>query len=323
MAREQKKSQSRRRPHPALLAVLLLLTWCGICPEVMPGAMAQERVEGRISVRVEMVSLLCMVLNKQGSYVTNLTRDDFQLYEDDVAQKIENFSARTDLPLSIAFLIDTSASVSDKLKFEQEAASDFFRAMTRPQDKVLLVEFDTGVTLIQDFTNDAELLARQLKTLRAAGGTSLYDSLYLISEEKLAYDRDERRKTIIVISDGEDTVSKYTFEEALEMVQRSGAVIYAISTNKTGHFLSGSAEEGDTVLEQLVSATGGKVYYPKRLDDLVSAFREINEELRSQYNLSYFSSNRKRDGSFRTIRVALKDKSLKIRHRKGYFAPKE
>lgn len=283
----------------------------------------QEKSEGRIAVRVEMVNILCAVSDKKGGYVIDLTKDDFTVYEDGVPQKIENFSARTDLPLAISLLIDTSASVANKLKFEEEAAAEFFSTVLRPQDQALLTEFDTGVTLIQDYTNEANVLARQLKTLKAAGGTSLYDALYLISEEKLVWDQGEKRKTILIISDGEDTVSKFSFEEALEMVQRAGAIIFAISTNKTGHFGMGGSEEGDTILEQLASATGGKVFYPRRLDDLGMAFREINLELRSQYSLSYLPQNRKRDGTFRTLRVAAKGKDQRVRHRKGYFAPKD
>ncbi len=284
---------------------------------------AQERPTGRITVSVDVVNVLFTVVDKKGNFVTNLKKDDFILYEDGVPQEIENFSARTDIPLSISLLIDTSASVAQKLKFEQEAASEFFASVLRPQDKGLLAEFDTGVTLIQDFTNDANVLSKQLKTLRAAGGTSLYDALYLVSEEKLVWDRTEQRKTIIIISDGEDTVSNVTFEEALEMVQRAGATIFAISTNKGGHFGVQGNDEGDAVLEQLAAATGGRVYYPRRIDDLGSAFADIDKELRSQYSASYKPRNRKRDGTFRTIRISVRGEGLKVRHRKGYFAPKQ
>lgn len=279
--------------------------------------------QGKIAVRVEMVQLLCTVVDKKGQYITDLTKDDFVIYENNAPQKIENFAARSELPLTIAFLIDTSASVANKLKFEQEAASEFFFQVIRPQDKALLLEFDTGVTLIQDFTSDPNMLSKQLKSLRAAGGTSLYDALYLVSEEKLLWEQGERRKTAIVISDGEDTVSTVTFEDALEMSQRAGATIFAISTNKGGHFGIKGSEEGDAVLEQLSSAAGGKVYYPAKLEDLGLAFKEIDQELRSQYSLSYRPSNTKRDGTFRTFRVAVKNKDYIIRHRKGYFAPKE
>jgi Ca-activated chloride channel family protein len=298
----------------------LLAAGLALAGSAMP--QVEQPPEGRIAIRVEMVNLLCTVIDRRGLYVTNLTQDDFIVYENNAPQKIENFSAMTDLPLSIALLIDTSASVANKLKFEQDAAAEFFATMIRPQDKALLVEFDTGVTLIQDFTNDANILARQLRTLRAAGGTSLYDAVLLVAEEKLVPEQGERRKTVIVISDGEDTVSKVTFEEALEMAQRSGATIFAISTNKGGQFGVKGSDEGDAILEQLTSATGGKAYYPSKLEDLGTAFKEINQELRSQYSISYRTSNPLRDGTFRSLRVSVKGKDLRVRHRKGYFAPK-
>jgi len=303
--------------------LLLALVLAGVLPEPGPTVCAQEQSQGRIKVQVEMVNILCAVLDKKGNYITNLPKEAFQVFEDNVPQEIENFSARTELPLSIAFLIDTSASVAGKLKFEQAAASEFFYTVIRPEDKALLVEFDTGVTLIQDYTNDANLLSQQLKTLRAAGGTSLYDALYLIAEEKLLWDVTEKRKTIIVISDGEDTVSKVTFEDSLEMVQRAGVTVFAISTNKGGHFGIKGNEEGDAVLEQLASASGGKAFYPQRIEDLNAVFKDIDQELRSQYSFSYRPTNSKRDGSYRNVRVALQNKDLKARHRKGYFAPKE
>ena len=283
---------------------------------------AQEKGGGRIEVRVELVNVLCTVVDKKGNFITNLTKDDFIIYEDGKPQKILNFSARTDIPLSIALLIDTSASVAKKLKFEQEAAADFFYTVLRSQDQAMLVEFDSGVTLVQDFTNDPNLFEKQLKTLRAAGGTSLYDAIYLVSEEKFLYNEGEKRKTFIIISDGEDTVSKSTFDEALEMAQRVGATIFAISTNKGGYFGVKGSEEGDVILEQLASATGGRVFYPRHMKDLGVAFKKINLELRSQYSLSYKPTNQKRDGSFRSIKVRVRQKGLKVRCRKGYFAPK-
>jgi len=282
-----------------------------------------EYRKGKIVVHVDKVNILCAVVDKKGYFSTDLKKEDFIIFDNGLPQIIQDFDARTEIPLSIALLIDTSASVAKKLEFEQEAASEFFFTVLRAEDKALLAEFDTGVTLIQDFTNDPNLLSKQLKILRAAGGTSLYDAVYLIAEEKLIWDTGERRKTIIIISDGEDTVSAVTFEEALEMVHRSGAIIFAISTNKGGHFGVKGNEEGDAILKQIVEATGGKVYYPTRLEDLGQTFKEIERELRSQYSISYIPKNLKRDGSFHTIRINVKGKGLRVRHRKGYFAPRE
>lgn len=316
---------SSSRPAPSWLRRL-----GGLCITLLlftgqPGLFAQEPTPGRISVRVEMVNILCSVIDKKGAFVNTLGKDDFILYENNVPQTIENFSSKGDLPLTIALLIDTSASVAPKLAFEQDAASEFFTTLLRPKDKALLSEFDSGVTLIQDYTNDANLLTRQLHTLKAAGGTSLFDALYLLSEEKILWDTGDKRKTIVIISDGEDTVSRTTYEEARDMVQRAGATVYAISTNRTGSIAVGTGEgdRGDKVLEDLANATGGKVFYPAKLDDLGLAFREIDRELRSQYSMSYRSTNPKRDGTYRTIRITVRGKGLQARHRKGYYAAKE
>jgi VWFA-related protein len=304
--------------HLALIALVVLLGTA-----ILPAQQRQQNEDfttGRITVRVDKVNILCTVVDRKGQFVTNLKKEDFIIYDDGKPQTIEEFDARSEIPLSISLLIDTSASVSKKLKFEQDAASEFFYTILRPEDKALLAEFDTGVTLIQDFTNDPDILSKQLGTLRAAGGTSMYDALYLVSEEKLIWDLGEQRKTVIVISDGEDTVSSVTFEEALEMVHRSGAIIFAISTNKGGHFGVGGSEEGDAILEQLAKATGGRVYYPTRLEDLGLAFQEIERELRSQYSISYIPRELKQDGKFHTIRISVKGDNLTVRHRRGYYA---
>lgn len=275
-------------------------------------------------MRVELVNILCTVVDRKGNLVTTLGQDDFILYEDGKGQTIEHFSRSTDLPLSIALLIDTSASVAGKLKFEQEAAAQFFHTILRPQDKALLIEFDSGVTLVQDFTSDPNLLSRQLHTLRAAGATSMYDALYLVSEEKLIPDRAEQRKTILMISDGDDTSSAVTFEEARAQVQLAGASVYAISVTMGGHFGVSGAGPGDGVLEQLAAATGGRVFYPRRIQDLGIAFREIEQELRSQYSISYRPRPRAPgESAMRPIRISVRGQGLKVRHRQMVTAPVE
>lgn len=276
-----------------------------------------------IRVEVNLVNLVCTVTDRSNRFVTALTQEDFHILEDGVPQQIQHFARETNLPLRIALLIDTSESVISKLRFEQEAATRFFHTVLRPQDRALLVEFDSGVTMLQDFTSDANRLARELKNLRAGGGTSLNDAVYQLSEEKLL--NTSGRKAIIVITDGDDTSSKYTFDEALEMAQRAEVTVYAISTNKAGFFGSGGhrgPKSGDRVLTQLTEDTGGKVFFPSKADDLDLAFTQITEELRSQYSIGYVSTNAKRDGTYRGLTVKLPDnKRLRIRHRKGYYAP--
>ena len=278
--------------------------------------------QGKIAVRVEMVQLLCTVVDKKGQYITDLTQDDFIVYENNAPQKIENFAARSELPLTIAFLIDTSASVANKLKFEQEAASEFFFQVIRAQDKALLLEFDTGVTLIQDFTNEPNMLSKQLKSLRAAGGTSLYDALYLVSEEKLLWEQGERRKTL-VISDGEDTVSTVTFEDALEMCQRAGATIYAISTNKRRAFRRQGQRGGRRRSRAALLRRRRQGVLPRQAGGPRAGLRgnQPGAPQPVQPQLSPVQHQARRD--FPDVPGGVKNKDYVVRHRKGYFAPKE
>jgi len=272
-------------------------------------------------VTVDLINIFCSVWDKKtNSFITHLTRDDFLVYEDNRKQEIINFNRETNLPLTIALLIDTSQSVAPKLKFEQEAATNFFYTVLRDRDRAMLVEFDSGVTLVQDFTNDANLLSRQIKSLKAAGGTALYDALYLTCDEKLI--REMGRKAIVILSDGEDLSSRETFDRALEMTLRAEAIVYSISVNRGGFFGVETSEEGDRVLKRLAEGTGGRVFYPFKVEELEDSFRQINQELRSQYNIGYVSSNPEKDGKYRRIEVRVVEKDTNTSFRKGYYAPK-
>jgi len=271
-------------------------------------------------VSVDLVNIFCSVWDKNtNSFVTNLTKDDFAVYEDSKKQEIRNFVRETNLPLTLALLIDTSQSVAPKLKFEQEAATSFFHSVLRDVDRAMLIEFDSGVTLVQDFTNDPNKMAKQLKTLRAAGGTSLYDAVYLASDEKLI--RETGRKAIVLVSDGEDQNSKMNFDQALEVALKAEATIYSISVNRGGFFGVGSTKDGDRVMKQLAEETGGRAFFPFKVEELDDAFRQINQELRSQYNIGYLSNNSNRDGTYRKVEIKIGEKGLKISYRKGYYAP--
>ena len=271
-------------------------------------------------VNVDLINVFCSVWDKDtGAFVTNLTRDDFAVYEDEKKQEIKNFARETNLPLTIAFLIDTSQSVAPKLKFEQEAAISFFHTVMREKDRAALVEFDSGVTLVQDFTSDPNKMAKQIKTLRAAGGTSLYDAIYLSCDEKLI--REMGRKAIVILSDGEDQSSSRTFDQALEMALKAEAIIYSISVNRGGFFGVGDTKNGDRIMKDFSEQTGGRAFFPFKVEDLDDAFRRINQELRSQYNIGYVSSNAARDGGYRKIDLRIAEKGLKISFRKGYYAP--
>ncbi len=271
-------------------------------------------------VSVDLVNIFCSVWDRNtNSFVTNLTRDDFTVLEDNQKQEIRNFNRETNLPLTIALLMDTSQSVAPKLKFEQDAATGFFYSVLKDKDRAMLLEFDSGVTLVQDFTSDPNKMAKQIKVLRAAGGTALYDAIYLACDEKLI--RETGRKAIVILSDGEDQSSKMTFDQALEMALKAEATIFSISVNRGGFFGVGDTKNGDRVLKQLADETGGRSFFPFKVDELDDAFRQISQELRSQYNIGYLSSNTKRDGTYRKVEIKVGERGLKLSYRKGYYAP--
>ncbi|MBN2337024.1 MAG: VWA domain-containing protein [Acidobacteria bacterium] len=272
-------------------------------------------------VSVDLVNVLCSVLDRKTNFfVTNLAREDFTLYEDGQPQEIINFARETDMPLTLAMLVDTSDSVSPKLQFIQDTATSFFQTVLRDRDRAMLVEFDSSVTLLQDFTNDPNKMARQIRKLQAAGGTALYDAIAMTCDEKLI--RETGRKAIIIVSDGEDFSSRTDMRHALEMALRAESTIFPISISKGGLFGTGDdTEEGDRILRQLAQETGGKVFFPVQVEELDEAFRQINQELRSQYNLGYISSNPRRDGSYRKIEIKVAEGNLKLNYRKGYYAP--
>jgi Ca-activated chloride channel family protein len=185
----------------------------------------------------------------------------------------------------------------------------------------MLVDFDSGVSLVQDFTSDPNKMAKEIRALKAAGGTALYDAIYQTCDEKLI--REVGRKAIIIMSDGEDQSSRVTMEEALNMALRAEATVFCISVNQGGFFGvgGGDSREGDRILKQLAESTGGRIFYPFKVDELDDAFRQINRELRSQYNIGYLSSNERRDGSYRKVEITIPDKNLRLSYRKAYYAP--
>jgi Ca-activated chloride channel family protein len=291
-----------------------------------PAQTGKEQLPPRISdqtyrISVDLVNVFCSAYNKDTkSYVTNLSREDFTILEDGQKQEIKNFARETNMPLNIALLVDTSQSVAPKLKFEQAAATNFFYTVLKEADRAMLVTFDTAISLVQDFTGDPNKLAKQIGKIQAAGNTALFDAIVRTCDEKLI--REPGRKAIVILSDGADSASTETFERAREMAQTADATIFSVSINRGGLFGVGSdSRGGDKVLQQLANETGGKALFPFVVEDLDSAFREIGQELRSQYYLGYISSNPKRDGSYRKIEIKVRDNKLKLNNRKGYFAP--
>jgi len=276
----------------------------------------------KIKVRVDLVNVLMTATNKKNRLVSDLGKDDFRVFEDDKPQTIRYFSRETDLPLRIGVLVDTSSSIRDRLRFEQEAAIDFLNTTLRPgKDLAFVVAFDVQAQVVQDYTDDLEKLSGAIRSLLAGGVTTLYDAIYFSCREKmLIFPPPEPylRRVLIIISDGQDNQSEHTREETLAMAQRAEVTIYAISTNATG--LPG---HGDKVLRRLAEQTGGRAFFPFKASETAADFQQIARELRSQYSLAYVSTNQARDGTFRTIAIEPLQKGLQVRAKPGYFAPSE
>lgn len=308
------------------LAVMMGLVWSAAAQEnksAAGGGQEQLPLETRrIVVRTDLVNVLFTATDKKNRMVLNLTKDDIKVFEDKTPQVIENFSRESDLPLRIAILIDTSNSVRDRLRFEQEAAIDFLTTTIRPnKDQAFVVSFDNEPQLVQDYTDDVEKLARGIRSLQAGGGTGLYEAIYFSAKEKMIFfppPEPYLRRVMIIIGDGEDNQSMRTREEALAMAQRGEVTIFTISTNRTG-----ASRPGDKVLKRLAAETGGQTFFPFAASDLSGDFRQIARELRSQYSLAYISSNKAQDGTFRAITVLPREKELRVRAKNGYFAPSQ
>ena len=281
----------------------------------------EEDPASRITLDVTRVNMLFTVSDKKGRFVTNLDKGDFEIAEAKKPQSILEFTAESDLPLRIAILIDTSNSIRDRFRFQQEAATEFVNAVIRPgQDKGMLVSFDNSAELIQDLTDSTEDLGKAIRGLRPGGGTALYDAIYFACREKLMMDqpRDKFRRAMVILSDGEDNDSRYSREQALEMAHKADVVIYTISTNIT-HDQTG----GDKVLRYFAEETGGLAFFPFKAQDLAQSFENIANELRHQYNLFYRPEPLKTDGLYHTVDIRVKGrKDLIVRARHGYYAPR-
>ncbi|MBZ5542779.1 MAG: VWA domain-containing protein [Acidobacteriia bacterium] len=292
-------------------------------PQSPAGAPGSTAVATKpIKVRVELVNVLFTVTDKKNRLVLDLTKDDVRVLEDKQPQSIRFFSRESDLPLRIGILIDTSNSIRERLRFEQEAAIDFLNATVRPgKDQAYVVAFDVEPQLFQDYTDDMEKLSKAIRGLRAGGGTGLYDAIYFSAKEKMLFfppPEPYLRRVMIIVSDGLDNQSEHTREEALAMAQRGEVTVFAISTNRTG-----LAQRGDKVLKYLAEETGGRAFFPFSAGDLAGDFQEISRELRSQYSLAYVSSNIAHDGTFRAITIQSKGKGVHVRAKSGYFAPSQ
>jgi Ca-activated chloride channel homolog len=300
----------------------------------------ERQDQGKITQVVNLVDVLFTVLNRRNKLVPDLEKDDFKIWDDKAPEAIRYFSRQTDLPLRIGLLMDTSNSIRDRLKFEQDAATSFlFSVLRHNKDQAFVMTFDDEPAVLQAFTDDAGRLRDEIVKTRAGGGTAVYDAIYNACEKELSHpprppgdQPDVVRRVMILISDGDDNLSTHTRSEAIEMAQRYSVVIYTISTSTQWIQLSQTdpnkaanrkthLTEGDKILQDLAEETGGRAFYPYHVDDLDQSFQDIGDELRNQYSIAYIPTHSQFDGKYHKIRIEVPDhKGYQVRARRGYYA---
>jgi Ca-activated chloride channel homolog len=289
-----------------------------------PRPAAQGQPLSSYRTGVDIVSLNVTVSDPAGRYVTNLASEQFGVFEDGVKQDISYF-ARSNLPIALSLLLDTSASMEDRMGTAQEAAAGFARRL-RPQDLCQLVDFDREVKVLQGFTNDRAALEQAIRQTRPGGSTSLYNAIYVALKElkrtRTGSEQEVRRLAIVVLSDGEDTSSLVGYDQVLDLAKRSDTAIYAIGLRTKEELLARGFKEADFVLRQLAQETGGRAYFITRVEDLAGVYDQIADELASQYSLGYVSKNARRDGAWRRVVVRVDHEGATARTRLGYFGPK-
>jgi Ca-activated chloride channel family protein len=305
-------------------------------PQPTPGQTAplqNQQAPPPIQVTTGLVHLVATVTDRRHNFVTTLDQSDFKVFENGAPQEIRFFGRETDLPLRIALLLDTSNSIRPRLEFEQDAAVDFLNSVIRrDKDMAFLMTFDNEPEVIQNYTSDLALLTKAIRKQRAGGGTALNDAIYRAAEKLSnpplpAGANPEVRRVLVVISDGDDNLSDRALSDAIEAAIRAEASIYAISTNTDWLSLSDKdapkkmhVEGGDKVLQQFAEQSGGRVFFPYRVDDLEQSFVDIGAELRSQYFIAYSPTAALVNGQYRKIEVDTDRKNLTVRTRKGYYA---
>ncbi len=273
-----------------------------------------------IRVRANEVNLVFTVTDKRGRFITGLKRENFGLLDDGrPPASVIQFNQQTNLPLRVGIMLDTSSSIRQRFQFEQDSAIEFFLQVLHRNDRAFVEGFDIQTDVAQGFTNNPDLLNQGIRKLRPGGGTALFDALYKTCRDQMLTLREENavRKALILVSDGDDNYSRALESDAIKECQRAETIVYAISTN-----VSPSKDKGDDVLREIAEATGGQAFYPTRIEDVATGFRNIEEELRSQYSLEYRPANFQPNGAFRTIYLQATDPRYKVRARKGYFAPR-
>jgi len=306
--------------YPAIAVVILMFLAAAAVAQAPPARTGNElTLDAPITLDVTRVNILYTVTDKKGRFVKNLTKGDFEITENKKKQTILEFTAETELPLRIAFLIDTSNSIRDRFRFLQDAAINFINTAMRPQlDKAMIVTFDTQAQLSVGLTTDKTRLETIVRRLRPGGGTALNDAIALASEQlMLDQPRDKYRRAIILLSDGEDNLSLYSRAQALEFAHKADTVIYGVSTNIT-HLETG----GDKVLKYLAQETGGLAIFPFKIEDLDQSFVNVLNELRNQYNVLYRPEPMFADGKYHQVDIRVKTAGdYIVRARQGYYAP--
>lgn len=290
---------------------------------VMAAAQTPRQQPPSFRTGVDVVSLNVTVTDSSGRYVTDVDRGEFTVFEDGVQQEL-TFFTKTRLPIALALLIDTSASMEEKLATAQEAAIGFVRQL-RQDDLGTVIDFDSRVDIRQPFTNDKAALEAAVRSTSAGGSTSLHNAIYIsLKELKKVIARapdDVRREAIVVLSDGEDTSSLVTFEEVLDLAKRSETAIYAIGLRGRESSARPGFQEAEFVLRQLAQETGGRPFFPTQAADLAGIYSRIAEELASQYSIGYSSKNPRRDGMWRRVIVRVGRPNVSARAKQGYYAP--
>lgn len=318
---------SRRRIPAATAGVLVAALVVALGLQTRAG-LAQDQAEDQapsFRAAVDLVSLNITVMNGKGQYITDVNAEEFQVFEDGVYQDLTLFN-RTDLPIALSLLLDTSSSMEDRLGTAQEAAVGFANQL-RPQDLAEVVDFDSRVEVLQTYTSDREELERAIRRTIAGGSTSLYNAVYIALKgfqkvRSTPTQADEiRRQAIVLLSDGEDTSSLVSFDEVLDLAKRSETAIYCIGLQSRDSSSNRGFREATFALRQLASQTGGRVFFIDDIDELAGVYGQISDELSSQYTVGYVSKNPRRDGSWRRIIVQVDRPKLAVRTKQGYYAP--
>jgi len=311
------------RPAPPLASLLLAVLLALGGGRGASRAQAPPPQQPSFRTSVDVVSLNVTVSDADGRYLTDLDSDDFSVFEDGVKQDIRYFN-RSNIPLALSLLVDSSASMEEKIATAQDAAIGFARRV-RPQDVAELIDFDTRVTVTEEFTNKPEELEQAIRKTVAGGSTALYNAIYISLKElkkvQAKSQEDVRRQAIIVLSDGEDTSSLVSFDEVLDLAKRSETAIYTIGLRSRDDVARKGFKEADFVLRELAQQTGGRSFFSTHVDELAGVYDQISEELSSQYLIGYVSKNARRDGSWRRVVVRTSRPNANARTKLGYYAP--